>query len=200
MKLIGIFGGSFDPIHNGHLEVAKAALTQCGLDEVWLMVSPENPLKADCKKTPEQIRLEIARIATEEFIKENPGLEGHIKVCDFEFSLPRPSYTYLTLRKLSEAFPDFQFQWIVGGDNLRSLSKWKNPDEIIKEYGLIVYPRDTEFNDSIPPGVTILKDLPLMDVSSTRIRQLSTQNDPSLLPMPRQAAKMWLKTISKLHP
>lgn len=195
-KSVGIFGGSFDPIHNAHLEVARQALLQCEMDEVWLMVSPENPLKQDRKKTPEQIRLEIAGLAVNDFIAVHPELNGKLKVSNFEFYLPRPSYTISTLRALQKEYPDYRFKWIAGGDNLRCFEKWKDGDVILRDFGIIIYPRDFNPSNDIPSGVSLLKDIPLLDMSSTKIRTLPKNTDPADLPMPPHAASRWIQYLS----
>lgn len=161
---VGIFGGSFDPIHVGHVELARYALEHGGLDEVWLMVSPRNPLKPHATVATNEQRLTMARLATE-------GING-IEVSDFEFSLPVPSYSWLTLTKLRESYPDIQFRLIIGGDNWADFERWKNPDLIREQFGVLVYPRPGEALPSPPSGVTILKEAPQMTVSSTEIREL----------------------------
>ena len=168
-KEVGVFGGSFDPIHAGHVELARYVLEHSGLDEVWLMVSPRNPLKPQATVASDEERLEMARLATE-------GMDG-IKVSDFEFSLPVPSYSWLTLTRLREAYPDISFRLIIGGDNWADFRRWKNPDLIREQFGVIVYPRPGESLPSPPPGVTILRDAPQMPVSSTEIRRLLREND-----------------------
>ncbi|MDE6291491.1 MAG: nicotinate-nicotinamide nucleotide adenylyltransferase, partial [Muribaculaceae bacterium] len=106
---VGIFGGSFDPIHMGHISLARYVLDHTELDEVWLMVSPLNPLKPQGYVATDEERLTMARLAVDDI--------AGIKVSDFEFSLPIPSYTYNTLSKLKEAYPDIDFRLIIGGDN-----------------------------------------------------------------------------------
>ena len=165
---VGVFGGSFDPIHVGHVALARYALAHGGLDEVWLMVSPRNPLKPHATLASDEQRLEMARLATE-------GIRG-IRVSDFEFSLPVPSYSWLTLTKLREAYPDISFRLIIGGDNWADFDRWKNPDLIREEFGVIVYPRPGEEIPFPPPGVTILADAPQMPVSSTQIRNILRDN------------------------
>lgn len=168
---VGIFGGSFDPIHMGHVNLAKYVLSHTDLDEVWLMVSPRNPLKDHGPVATDEQRLAMARLAVEDI----PG----IKVSDFEFSLPIPSYTYLTLTRLREAYPDIDFRLIIGGDNWADFDRWRNPEEILTEFGVIVYPRPGE-NLKIPShnsqctshNVTLLEGAPKMPISSTQIRTL----------------------------
>ncbi|MDE6548204.1 MAG: nicotinate (nicotinamide) nucleotide adenylyltransferase [Muribaculaceae bacterium] len=182
---VGIFGGSFDPIHEGHVNLAKYVLDHTDLDEVWLMVSPLNPLKPQGYVATNEQRLEMARLAVE-------GIPG-IRVSDFEFHLPIPSYTYKTLTELKKAYPDIDFRLIIGGDNWANFGKWKNPDEILNEFGIIVYPRPGEnlpgptSNVQRPTSnAMILNAAPQMPVSSTQIRHLfqshSTENAPHLNP------------------
>lgn len=161
---IGIYGGTFDPPHNGHVALAKAFLSQVKLDEVWLVVSPQNPFKTDKQLLDDHLRLAMVR----EAIKGERGL----KVSDVEFSLPKPSYMYRTLRHLSEEYPNNKFTLLIGGDNWEAFDKWKNADEIVQNYDIVIYPRRNEkfTADSLPPHVTLL-DTPLLDISSTEIRQ-----------------------------
>jgi nicotinate-nucleotide adenylyltransferase len=155
MKRIGIFGGSFNPIHNGHIALAQAVLRQCALDEVWLMVSPQNPLKRNSADLlDDHLRLQMAEKALE-------GVEG-VKACDYEFRLPKPSYTWNTLQNLSWDYPDCRFTLLIGGDNWAHFTRWRHWKDILRCHDVIVYPRD-EY-----PGTI---DVPLLDVSSTEIRQ-----------------------------
>ncbi len=154
MKKIGIFGGSFNPIHRGHVALAQAVQKQCGLDEVWLMVSPQNPLKQQADLLDDNLRLELAQKALE-------GVEG-VCASDYEFHLPKPSYTWNTLHQLSEDYPDCEFFLLIGGDNWVHFERWRQWKDILRNYDVIVYPRD-EY-----PGTI---DVPLLDVSSTEIRQ-----------------------------
>lgn len=151
---IGLFGGSFNPIHCGHLAIARAALEQCGLDEVWLMVSPQNPLKQQSDLLDDSLRFEMAQKALE-------GING-VKACDYEFRLPKPSYTWNTLQQLSKDFPDHRFCLLIGGDNWAHFERWRHWKDILRHYDVIVYPRD-HFAGTI--------DLPLINVSSTDVRQ-----------------------------
>ena len=169
---VGIFGGSFDPIHNGHIRLARYVREHTDLDEVWLMVSPLNPLKPQGYVATDGQRLEMARLAVAD-------IHG-VNVSDFEFSLPIPSYTYNTLRRLKEAYPGIDFNLIIGGDNWAHFDRWRNPQEILDEFGLIVYPRPgeeikTSANSQLiidDSSLTILKDAPQMPVSSTQLRTL----------------------------
>ncbi len=149
----GIFGGSFNPIHVGHISLAQAILCQCALDEIWLMVSPQNPLKQQVDLLPDHLRFEMAQKALE-------GVEG-VKVADYEFHLPKPSYTWNTLQSLSRDYFDREFVLLIGGDNWARFQRWHRWKDILWHYRVIVYPRDQYIG-------TI--DVPLLDVSSTEIR------------------------------
>ncbi|MBR1547745.1 MAG: nicotinate (nicotinamide) nucleotide adenylyltransferase, partial [Prevotella sp.] len=151
---IGIFGGSFNPIHAGHIALAQAALNQCSLDEVWLMVSPQNPLKRDWHLLADDQRLLLAQKALE-------GVHG-VKASDYEFRLPKPSYTWNTLQNLSKDYPNHTFQLLIGGDNWAHFERWRHWKDILRHYGIIVYPRDQY------PGTL---RVPLLPVSSTEIRE-----------------------------
>ena len=158
-----VFGGSFDPVHIGHLSLAREVL-RCGLaGEVWFMVSPRNPLKMDVNLTDEQLRYEMVQLALEN--------ETGMRASDFEFHLPRPSYTLNTLNQLSKAFPDREFTLLVGADNWEKFDLWYKGDEIVGRYGLVVYPRDKEDVPQLPDGVRWL-NAQLHDISSTRVRSM----------------------------
>lgn len=154
MKKVGLFGGSFNPIHCGHVAIARAAMAQCPLDEVWLMVSPQNPLKQEADLLDDGLRYEMAQKALE-------GIEDVI-ACDYEFHLPKPSYTWNTLQNLSKDYPDHSFSLLIGGDNWAHFERWRHWKDILRQYNVIVYPRDNYCG-------TI--DVPLLPVSSTEIRQ-----------------------------
>ena len=151
---IGIFGGSFNPIHCGHVAIARAALTQCRLDEVWLMVSPQNPLKQESNLLDDGLRFSLAQQALE-------NVDG-VVACDYEFRLPKPSYTWNTLQHLSADYPDHRFFLLIGGDNWAHFTRWYHWKDILRHYDVVVYPRD-EYTGTI--------DVPLLDVSSTEIRR-----------------------------
>lgn len=154
MKKVAVFGGSFNPIHVGHIMLAKAVLEQCEVDEVWLMVSPQNPLKQDMKLLDDHLRFEMVQEALK-------GVDG-VNASDYEFRLPMPSYTWDTLQHLSKDYPDHTFCLLIGGDNWAHFERWRHWKDILRNYHVIVYPRD---------GHTGTIDMPLLDVSSTDIRQ-----------------------------
>lgn len=157
----GIYGGSFNPIHVGHVALARYVIEQHLVDEVWLLVSPQNPLKPQSGLLDETLRLRLAEKALKG--------ETSIHASDFEFHLPRPSYTWHTLEKLSEAYPERRFSLIIGGDNWQCFDKWFRHDDILNSYPVIVYPR----HDSTcceREGVLFVH-APLLNVSSTEIRE-----------------------------
>lgn len=162
---IGLFGGSFNPIHNGHVRLAKSLLQEAALDEVWFLVSPQNPFKQDQQLLDDDKRLQLVRLA----LKEEPQLMAS----DFEFHLPKPSYTWNTLQALEQEYPERKFTLLIGGDNWEAFDKWYRYEDILKRYPIIVYPRkgskvsDVKFQDS---DIQIV-ETPLINISSTQIRQ-----------------------------
>ena len=164
---VAIFGGSFDPIHIGHINLATEVLRAGLTSEVWFMVSPQNPHKQNCALSDENLRLRMVELA----IKGNDGF----KACDFEFDQPRPSYTANTLAALERYYPDKEFVLLVGADNWEKFDKWYKADEILAKYELIVYPRGNEEVPQLPAGVTWLP-AKLYNVSSTMIRETVMDN------------------------
>lgn len=160
---IGLFFGSFNPIHTGHLIIANIMAENTDLQKVWFVVSPQNPLKPGKGLLHEFDRYDMVKAA----IADNYKLE----VSDAEFHLPKPSYTIHTLAYLAEKHPTKQFKVIVGGDNLHNFSKWKNHEQILKQYGLYVYERPGVTNAELErhPNVKII-NAPLLDISATYIR------------------------------
>lgn len=184
MMRAGIFGGSFNPVHNGHLALARSLLHAAGLDEIWFMVSPQNPLKRQDSLLDDGKRLEMVRLAL--------AGEPRLKACDYEFRLPRPSYTWNTLQSLSRDFPGVEFTLLIGGDNWAGFGRWFRHDDILASYRIAVYPRRGACASDmrVPPGVQVL-DTPLIDISSTEIRRRIRAGLPvdSLVP-PAVAAKI----------
>lgn len=169
MAKTGLFFGSFNPIHAGHLIIASYMANFTDLDEVWLVVSPQNPLKEKKGLVNMYDRLEMARLATEPAEK--------IKVSDIEFKLPQPSYTVDTLVYLHEKYPSKEFVLIMGSDNLASLKKWKNYEVLLKNYAIYVYPRPgADISEWLShPSITLTKT-PQMEISSTFIRRSLKDN------------------------
>lgn len=160
----GIFSGSFNPIHIGHLALANYLCEFEGLDELWFMVSPHNPLKEQADLWPNELRLKLVQLSIEGYPK--------FRASDFEFHLPRPSYTIDTLDKLKATYPDREFFLIIGSDNWMLFDQWREPERILSENKLLIYPRPG-FNikkDELPETVRLV-DSPTFEISSTFIRQ-----------------------------
>ena len=158
----GIYGGSFNPIHEGHVRLAKALAESGFVDEMWLLVSPQNPFKANANLLDDEKRLHLARLA----VRDVPSVE----VCDREFFLPRPSYMYNTLKALSNEQPDREFVLVIGADNWERFPDWYRSKDILSDYQIIIYPRPGYELQDVPSCVTVA-DTPLLDISSTEIRR-----------------------------
>jgi len=166
---IGIYGGSFNPVHFGHVGLAKWVIEHTDLDELWLLVSPNNPLKPANLLAPEGERLAAVR----EAVKDIP----HVKASDFEFSLPRPSYTANTLRELQKAYPEHEFTLVIGEDNIAIFDRWREYEYILNHFRVFVYPRrgsdsisNFKFQISNAKNIIFLASAPLFDISSSAIR------------------------------
>jgi nicotinate-nucleotide adenylyltransferase len=161
---IGLFFGSFNPVHAGHLMVANYCASFTDLGEVWLVPSPHNPLKHASNLLPDGQRLAMLRAAVEH--RRLP-----LKVCDVEFSLPRPSYTISTLRALRERYPQLRFVVIMGADSLADIKQWKEWQAILREFEVYVYPRVGFHAEALCAryGATLIP-APLIEISSTFIR------------------------------
>ncbi len=166
---VGLLFGTFDPPHRAHVAVAEHMLRTQGLDAVWLVVTPLNPFKQHQPISPDELRLAMVRLA----IQDHPGLDA----CDFELSLPTPSYTVDTLRAMRARWPEHQFSLIIGSDNLQALHRWKEPEEILAHHDVLVYPRPgAELHGALNPlahhpRIRLVTDAPVMDISSTRVRE-----------------------------
>ena len=161
----GIYGGSFNPIHNGHIALARQMLTSAGLDEVWFVVSPQNPFKQTSTDLLDDAkRLELTRLALAD--------DDRLIACDDEYRLPRPSYTWHTLQALSRAYPDRTFTLLIGADNWLAFDRWYHGSDILSHYSISIYPRPHSPIDAttLPAGVQLL-DAELYDISSSDIRQ-----------------------------
>ena len=164
MAKIGLFFGSFNPIHIGHLFIANHIADHGSVDEVWFVVSPQNPFKKSKNLLPEYNRLHLVNLA----IEDNPKLRAK----DVEFHLPRPSYTIDTLVYLEEKYPSFEFSLIIGGDNLPTLHKWKNGDILLDKYTIYAYHRPvTTISQAFNRKNIKLMDCPQVYLSASYIRQ-----------------------------
>ena len=162
---IGLFFGSFNPVHTGHMIIANYMAQISDLDQVWLVVSPQNPLKNKNSLARDHDRLHLVNLA----IGENLLL----KSSDIEFSLPKPSYTIDTLTYLSEKYPQKTFVLIMGGDNLSTLHKWKNYEQILLNYEIYVYKRPTYSIKKYSEYRSVkIFEAPMLDISSSRIRSM----------------------------
>lgn len=167
-----LYFGSFNPIHNGHISIAEYMLGHGFCEELWLIVSPHNPLKEQEGLVGEQDRLEMARIA----ISESKCCD-RIKVSDVEFFLPRPSYTIDTLAVLEAQNNDRKFSILIGSDNVDNLDQWKNYERLMCNYKLWAYPRDGAIATKFTDRVTMLSDAPRWSYSSTEVRRALTDGD-----------------------
>lgn len=171
---IGIFGGTYNPVHLGHTALANYICNLGLVDEVWLMVSPQNPFKQDHQLLDEAVRYRLVTLAVRDFPR--------LRASDFEFRLPRPSYTYVTLHELALANPDDTFSLIIGADNWAKFPAWRNSADILAHYPVIVYPREMvsgerfmisdgdSDGDATNANPIFLPSAPLYPISSTAIR------------------------------
>ena len=174
---IGLYFGTFNPIHVGHLIIANHMAENSELDQIWMVVTPHNPLKKKNTLLADHHRLEMVHLATKGFPKIQPS--------DIEFKLPQPNYTVNTLAHLFEKFPQHEFSLIMGEDNLNSLHKWKNYEEILKNHHIYVYPRlNSEILDhQFVNHKKIHKiEAPIVELSSTFIRE-NIKNGKNIVPM-----------------
>lgn len=161
---IGLFFGSFNPVHIGHLIIANYMATQTDLQQVWLVVSPQNPLKHKDTLARDRDRLNMVKLA----IDDNPLL----RASDIEFKLPKPSFTIDTLTYLIEKYPQHEFVLIMGGDNLGTIHKWKNYEQLLRGYDIYVYKRPQYDLGTFEQSPRVyLFDAPLMEISATYIRK-----------------------------
>ena len=166
MRRIGIFGGSFNPIHNGHAIIASYIMQHGGLDQLWLMVSPQNPLKQ-----PHEMAGELHRLRMTEMVSHR--IDG-VETSAFEFSMPRPSYTIDTLHALQDKFPDDEFWLVIGADNWAVWDRWRSHDEIIQQFHVLIYPRigyEVSIPDTLTDRVRVV-NAPIIELSSTTVRDL----------------------------
>lgn len=187
---VGLYFGTFNPIHVGHLTIANHIAEYSDLDQVWFVVTPLSPFKKKSSLLDNYQRLEMVYRATEEYTKLKPS--------DIEFGLPQPNYTINTLAYLQEKYPDKTFALIMGEDNLKSFHKWKNYELILENHSIYVYPRisdgsvDTQFKDH--PKITKI-DAPIMELSSTFIRK-SIKEGKNVRPMIPESAWQYLDEMN----
>lgn len=179
---IGLYFGTFNPVHVGHLIIANHIVEHSDLDEIWMVVTPHNPFKKKATLLDNHHRYEMVYLATEAYPKLKPS--------DIEFQLPQPSYTATTLAYLEEKHPNYSFSLIMGEDNLLGLHKWKNSEHIVDNYDIYVYPRLQAVKEKPQvPATRIHKiDAPVIEISSTAIRN-GVQSQKNVQPLLSQ--KVW---------
>lgn len=161
---IGIFGGSFNPIHNGHLAIAEDLAATGFVDEIWFVISPQNPLKQKGDLWADELRYDLAARALESHPK--------LKPCDVEFHLPKPSYMWTTMSELQRKFPEHQFVLLIGADNWLCFSRWYRSEDFLKTYEIGIYPRPGyEIDEKQLPATVHYFHTGLYDISSTEIRR-----------------------------
>ena len=180
MKKVGLFFGSFNPIHIGHMIIADHIAINTDLKEIWFVVSPHNPLKKKKSLLDSRHRLALVNRAVEN--------DSRFKASDIEFQLEQPSYTSVTLAYLKEKHPNVEFSLIMGGDNLASLTKWKNYESILENYPIVVYSRPESNISALPfeGNITVL-DAPQMNISSSHIRNQISEGNAVKYLMPTEA-------------
>ena len=160
---IGLYFGSFNPVHVGHLIIANHILNETPFERGGFVVSPQNPFKSEKNLLNENHRLHLVRIATDD--------DPRIRASDIEFSLPKPSYTSTTLAYLSEKFPEHEFSIIMGSDSFQNIQKWKNPETILGHYHIYIYNRPGFETDITHMKMVEKLDAPLLQISATHIRE-----------------------------
>lgn len=160
----GLLFGSFNPVHTGHLIIANYFVENTAVDDVWFVLSPQNPFKTEEKMLDDRARLSLLELAT----KDNPAFS----VCDLELDMPKPSYTLHTLKALREKYPEREFILMIGSDNLEAFDKWKDYEKLLDLIKIYVYPRSAEVKSPFlsHPNVSLIR-APLLEISSSSIRQ-----------------------------
>ena len=180
---IGLFGGSFNPIHNAHIALAKTICKEAKLDEVWFMVSPQNPLKQAGDLLGENERYEMVKLAL-------ASEEKVLKASNYEFHLERPSYTWKTLRALKKDFPQHEFSLIIGGDNWVRFPRWAHSEEILANHNIYIYPReDSDINEALLPENVHLVHTPKINITSTMLREMVKNGNDISAYIPEVVAK-----------
>ena len=180
---IGLFGGSFNPIHNAHIALASTIRKEARLDEVWFMVSPQNPLKQAQDLLDENERYEMVKLALD-------SQEKVLKASNYEFHLERPSYTWKTLRALKQDFPQHEFSLIIGGDNWVRFPRWAHSEEILANHHIYIYPReDSEIDEATLPENVHLIHTPKINITSTMLREMVRNGKDISAFVPEKVAK-----------
>ena len=180
---IGLFGGRFNPIHNAHIALASTIRKEARLDEVWFMVSPQNPLKQAQDLLDENERYEMVKLALESQAKV-------LKASNYEFHLERPSYTWKTLRALKQDFPQHEFSLIIGGDNWVRFPRWAHSEEILANHHIYIYPReDSEIDEATLPENVHLIHTPKINITSTMLREMVRNGKDISAFVPEKVAK-----------
>ena len=183
MNRTGVFGGSFNPIHNGHIALARQILKEGGLDEIWFVVSPHNPLKSAGSLADDTYRLSLVRAALEG--------ENTLVASDYEFHMPRPSYMYDTLMAMRRDYPDRDFVLLIGGDNWTMFNRWYRWEDILHNFRIIIYPRQGSYIDvSTLPANVRLVETELYNISSTEIRDKISKGEDITHLVPEAIAKL----------
>ena len=180
---VGLFGGSFNPIHNAHIALASTIREEARLDEVWFMVSPQNPLKQAQDLLGENERYDMVELALESREKE-------LKASNYEFHLERPSFTWKTLRALKKYFPQHEFSLIIGGDNWVAFPRWAHNEEILANHHIYIYPReDSSINEASLPNNVHLVHTPKINITSTMLREMIKNGEDISAFVPKAVAK-----------
>ena len=180
---VGLFGGSFNPIHNAHIALASTICEQARLDEVWFMVSPQNPLKQAQDLLGENERYEMVKLALE-------SQEKVLMASNYEFHLERPSYTWKTLRALKLDFPQLEFSLIIGGDNWVRFPRWAHNEKILANHHIYIYPReDSEIDEATLPENVHLIHTPKINITSTMLREMVRNGKDISAFVPEKVAK-----------